>query len=322
MSQPLGQTQPIATIITPLYNAELFIGKTLKSLLAETKVPIEIIVVNDQSTDRSAEIVQSFKDPRLRLIHNPKKGLVSALNLALSKAQGEITMRCDADDLFTPDRISDQVRWLQTHPEFGAVCGRYDMIDAREKIVSELLLDESDCEITQELRRGYTRTHLGTYAIRTEILRSLQGFRLYFQGIEDIDLQLRLSEVCRVWFTNRNCYKYRLHNHSITHTGATVRREFLDHTARIFQKQRAEIGQDDLQRGCPPEIPSNTGTAQTAAEHIHNQLLGYAWRLHARGKWRSALMTGLRAVFLRPRKLKAWRSLIALIFKPAGAGPN
>jgi hypothetical protein len=176
--------------------------------------------------------------------------------------------------------------------------------------------------ISHELKNGIGRTHLCTFLVRMKHLRELNGFRSYFIGTEDADFQLRLGEVCNVWYEPRLCYHYRLHGSSITHTQPSAERQFLEKMAREFQKQRLATGQDDLQRGNPPPVPEGL-SAEVKATNVQIQaiLLGAAWKEHRAGRRLNAIRTGLRACLKSPGNISAWRSLAALALKPSTAIP-
>lgn len=307
----------LVSVIVPTYNAERYIFAALSSILKEQDTSLDVIVVNDGCTDGSLDQVRKIADPRVRVVDNLGKGIADALNTGLAAARGQFVVRCDADDLYPKDRIAQQVRWLSQHPEFGAVCGGYAAIDPRG---SQLVcFDDSTLaeEITAELCAGFARTHLCTYAIRTEVLQSLGGFRPYFTTGEDIDLQLRLGETCRVWYQPGVYYHYRLHRASITHTRSSSEREFFDAVARQFQLQRQTIGRDDLERGTPPMLPKLAGSRPlSAAQHIQKFLLWRAWYEHQAGQKWQALTTGMRSVMTMPSNLATWKSVLALAVKP------
>jgi len=306
---------PLVSVIVPLYNADKFVLAALTSILQEKTIPLEVIVVNDGSTDRSVKKIRQIRDRRLRIIHNPGKGIASALNAGFSVAQGEFVVRCDADDLYPAHRIAQQVHWLKQHPEFGAVCGGYAAIDCVGLPVIQFNQNTTAEEITQELRAGVTRTHFCTFAVRRDIVNDVGGCRPYFITAEDIDLQLRIGDRCKVWYEPGVHYFYRLHNSSITHRISSVEREFFDAIARTFQHQRYSSGKDDIQRGCPPSPPSGNRSALSAAHHIQNLLLGQAWQEHDHGDRIHSLMSGLRSVMVAPENLTAWRSLLALVIR-------
>lgn len=313
----------LVSIVVPMYNAEDYISKALGSILRETGIPIEVIVVNDKSTDASLARVLAFPDKRIRVVDGPGRGISACLNAGLAEARGAIIMRCDADDLYPEMRIKQQVTWLSANPEYAAVCGSFSTIDSRGRPVSDLQCGTESREITSELREGIVRTSLCTYAIRAESMIKVGGFREYFESAEDIDMQLRLGEVGRIRYVPDNCYFYRLHASSITHSQSNVVREFFERTAFEFQKQRRTSGLDDLQRGNPPsKLGGRLSPASSSSAHIQGVLLGRAWREHDAGQKAKSLGTGLRALTANPSNLKVWKSLVALVLKRDGGRRN
>lgn len=300
-----------------MHNAEPYIVTTLASILLENNIPIEVVVINDKSTDRSLAQVLSIRDERIRIIDGPGAGISACLNAGLAAAQGDIIMRCDADDLYPAGRINEQVTWLDVNPEYAAVCGAFSSMDASGRMVTELATGETMQDITGELNAGKTRTSLCTYALRRSSLHIVGGFRPYFSTAEDIDFQLRLGEVAKVMYLPRSCYLYRIHDASITHTQGSDKRVFFDETSRQFQLQRKATGQDDLQRGCPPNPPDvQSDKPGAAAQQIQGMLIGAAWGEHAAGNKFKAVSFGCRALGQSPCDLGLWRSLVALIVKP------
>jgi len=308
----------LISIIIPMRNAESWIAATLGSLLSQREVTTEIIVIDDGSTDRSADIVRRVGAPTIRLLPGPQRGISAAFNAGLSAARGEFLCRCDADDLYPPDRLARQLRFLAEHSEFGAVCGAYSTIDSRGRHIAEHFTETTAADMTDELLRGIGRSHVCAYLFRTELVRRLGGCREWFVTSEDADLQYRLAETTRIWFDPAVAYLYRLHESSITHAQKSAERKFFEQQARRFLQQRRETGDDDLQRGTPPAVPDlfEEAAAQSAREQIQQLMLGEAWRHHARGRRLRAVATGLRAALRRPNSATAWRSLLALSLKP------
>ena len=306
----------LVSIIVPMHNAEDYIIKTLVSILHEKQTPIEVIVVNDKSTDTSLARVLEFSDKRIRVIEGPGRGAAAAMNAGFAEAFGAIVMHCDADDLYPEKRIGQQVAWLRANPEYAAVCGSFSTVDSKGSLISELNCGTESAEITDELKKGTIRTSLGTYAIRAHSMNKVGGFREYFESSYDIDMQLRLCEVGRIAYIPERLYVWRLHGSSITHRQSNVEMEFFEQIARDFQKQRRKSGLDDLQKGNPPIPPRrDTFPADSASVHIQGMLLGRAWREHAKGKKLHALRTGIRALIARPANSHAWKSILALLMK-------
>ncbi len=309
---------PLVSVIIPMRNAERFVEETLRSILPQAGVDLELIVIDDGSTDRSAAVVAGLNDPRVRLIPGPRQGIAAALNAGLSHATGDYFCRCDADDFYEADRFRAQLDFLESHREFGAVCGQYTLVSASGKHVDRKPENAEACEITDELRAGRGRTHLCTFMVRMSLLRQLNGFRQYFIGTEDNDFQLRLGDASRVWYEPVPRYVYRLHGESITHTQPTEERKFLERMAREFQLQRQTGRQDDLDLGKPPPVPKGIPpVAEDVRKHVQDVLIGRAWKEHARGRKMDALRIGLSACLKLPIRIEAWRSLAALVVKRA-----
>lgn len=308
----------LVSIIMPMRNVEDFVVDALRSVLQETSIPLEVIVVDDACTDRSRQRVEALADPRVRIAEGPARGVAACLNVGIEAARGDILMRCDADDLYSAERIARQTAWLQAHPEHDAVCGAYSSIDHRGALVAELCVAAHPVaqEITAELQQGITRTSLCTVAMRRRAVEDIGPFREYFVTSSDIDYLLRLGDACRVQYLPDNTYFYRLHEASITHTQVSVKRQFFEQTARAFQRQRQETGLDDLQRGKPPTLPDERSQApSSAASQIQGMLVGRSWRLFEQGQHGEALRVAIRAVRHQPSRLAPWRSFFVLAWR-------
>ena len=307
---------PRVSVVIPMHNSEPFIIGTLHSILRENDVPIEIVVINDKSTDQSLERVLSIRDERIHIVDGPGTGISSCLNTGIAAAKGDIIMRCDADDQYPAGRIKEQVAWLDAYPEYAAVCGAFSTMDTAGRLVAEMATGQLIEEITGELNSGKTRTHFCTYAVRRAALYSVGGFRPYFVTAEDVDFQLRLGEVANIMYLPRPFYMYRLHEASITHTQGNTKRVFFENTARQFQSQRKMTGQDDLQKGAPPQPPDvQSDKPGTAAQQIKGILTGAAWNEHSAGSRLKAVALGCRAIRQAPFDLDLWRGLLALLIK-------
>lgn len=302
------------SIVIPMRNAEDYVAQALNSILSETDVSLEVVVVDDGSTDGSRGVVESVADSRVRVVSGTQHGISAALNVGLRHAVGAVIMRCDADDLYPASRIRSQVQWLADHPAYGAVCGQFDTIDSLGRSVSRLLRSHAAfADINSELSDGITRTHLCTFAIRREFTERLGGFRTYFETAEDIDFSLRLGNICRIAYLPEVFYFYRLHDNSITHTQKSSRRIFYEKTARDFQLQRVHQGADDLDSGIPPPPPFNAvGVSNSANDHIYSMLIGQAWSDIKNGQRIQALSLMLRALKIRPFHWGAWNNFLKL----------
>ena len=130
-----NNNNPKVSVIIPVYNGANYITETLNSVLIQAYKNIEVIVVNDGSTDKTEEIVKSFGD-RIRYFVQKNKGVSSARNFGLLKAEGEYVQFLDADDLLFEDKIFNQIEFFIKNPSNNVVYCRYNLINSSGKIIS------------------------------------------------------------------------------------------------------------------------------------------------------------------------------------------
>jgi glycosyltransferase involved in cell wall biosynthesis len=312
-------SDPQISVVVPMRNAEPFVAEALRSILSQESPPFEIVVIDDGSTDRSAEVARGLGDGRIRVLPGPQRGIAAALNAGFAAARGSVVMRCDADDRYLPGRLAHQWVLLANLPNFGAVAGSYRSIDPAGRHTADLATAVPEGEITGRLRLGETPTSFCTFAVRAEVLTKIGGLREEFETAEDIDLQLRLAEITRIWFDPRQVYDYRLHAASITHSQADARRLFFERLARDSQRARQDSGADSIMQGRMPEPPPRDGAiAKDASAHLRGHLIAQAWALHRAGRWGEALRTGLRAAMATPGHADTWKTIAALLLKRPG----
>jgi glycosyltransferase involved in cell wall biosynthesis len=141
---------PLVTIITPVFNAEAYIGETVESVLAQDYPRLEHIVLDDGSTDASREIVRGFADPRLRLVHHENIGEAATVNCGLALAEGDIIGVVNADDPILPGLVGAAVEMLDAHPELAAVYPDWRRIDAAGAAIADMIVPEYDYRVLLE----------------------------------------------------------------------------------------------------------------------------------------------------------------------------
>jgi glycosyltransferase involved in cell wall biosynthesis len=132
---------PLVSVLIPAWNAEATLAETLGSAAAQTHRNLEILIVDDGSTDRTAEIATEFcaSDDRARLISQENRGVASARNCAIEEAKGEFIAPLDADDLWHPQKIERQLETFARGPrEVGLVYGWYRLIDECGRVIAPL----------------------------------------------------------------------------------------------------------------------------------------------------------------------------------------
>ncbi|WP_172293325.1 glycosyltransferase family 2 protein [Pseudoruegeria sp. HB172150] len=120
---------PRASIIVPAYNVAKTLRETLHSLLGQTFTDLEVVVVDDGSTDRTVAVARSFGDPRIRVIQQPNRGLAGARNGGIAAARGEYIGFCDADDLWRPTKLAAHIAHLEANPHVGLSYSGSELID-------------------------------------------------------------------------------------------------------------------------------------------------------------------------------------------------
>ena len=108
-------SNPKVSVILPAYNAAAHLGKAIDSILGQTFPDLELIIINDGSTDSTTELLARYHDPRVKVITQENLGLPKALNQGLAIAQGAYIARQDADDISLPSRLEKQVHFLDQH---------------------------------------------------------------------------------------------------------------------------------------------------------------------------------------------------------------
>jgi glycosyltransferase involved in cell wall biosynthesis len=283
---------PQFSILMPVSTQRQYLTAASQSVLAQTAGDLELIVIDDAgNAPECARLSGEGRDPRVRVISNTiSPGPAEALNCGLQASRGKVICLCDADDIYPPDHLQRHADLLAAHPEIAAVAGGMETLTSRGGTIAWLHRDAQAGEITEELRTGVTRTSFCTYATRREAMLAIAPFRRYFLTSYDIDFQLRFGDQFRVWFDPAISYRWRLHDNSVTHTQANNQREFFEKTAREFQKQRKTTGQDDLQRGRPPQPPAPNkpvgadAHSLKSADQTQQMLLGASWRHHQSGE--------------------------------------
>lgn len=116
---------PQISVIMPAYNAEKYIAEAINSILTQTFNDFEFIIINDASTDSTKEIIESYKDLRIKFINNEQnQGVAKSLNIGLAAARGKYIARMDADDISLPQRFQTQFDFMEQNPDIG-ICGSW-----------------------------------------------------------------------------------------------------------------------------------------------------------------------------------------------------
>jgi glycosyltransferase involved in cell wall biosynthesis len=194
--------QPLVSVIIPAYNAEVFIAKTLESVLSQTYQNIEVLVIDDGSWDQTAEIVKSFaqKDSRVILLQQSNAGVAAARNLAIEKSRGEYIAPIDADDIWYPQNLEKQVECLiKSEPSVGVVYSWSLDINEKDLLTGGFYNSTIEGEVYKALVYKYFIGNASSSLIRRICFEKVGGYNSKLkaqnaQGCEDWELHLRIAE--------------------------------------------------------------------------------------------------------------------------------
>ncbi|MEH2328378.1 glycosyltransferase family 2 protein [Nostoc sp.] len=192
----------LVSVILPTFNMGMYISRAIDSILSQTLEDFELIVLNDGSSDQTADILAAYvqQDQRIVVLHNPKNiGLTQTLNKGLNVAQGTYVARQDADNYSTPTRLAEQVCYLEQHPHIGLVGTRVFVIDDHEQTASNDIYPYfvlTPALIPWELLFYPYFSH-DTIMVRRDLLLQVGGYRVD-RIAEDYDLWCRLSRITQL----------------------------------------------------------------------------------------------------------------------------
>ncbi|MFH7004525.1 glycosyltransferase family 2 protein [Flavobacterium bizetiae] len=218
---------PLVTVILPCYNAALYVEEAVRSIMYQTYSNLEILLIDDCSTDGTSAILLSLEkeDKRIRIIRNEQNlRLVKTLNKGIDEAKGEFIARMDADDISLPERIEKQVEFMLLHPEVDLCGTNYSIIDGRgNKIQDSVTIPLTSKEIAVALLFTCPIGH-PTVLFKKEKIQSIGKYDEQMINIEDYELWLRVSSSGLIVNLPESLLKYRWHGENISIVGRDVKR--------------------------------------------------------------------------------------------------
>lgn len=183
----------LVSIIIPAYNAEKYVGRAIKSALAQTYKDIEIIVVDDGSTDGTAQIVKSFQDARVRYIYQQNQNVGAARNHGIRESRGVYITFLDADDEYLPEKVAKEVEFLQKNPQCGAVyCDTLQYFSEKPEVLYMRKGAHPEGDIFPDLLH-FSVINPNTFMAPKEVLEKVGMFDERPNFPEDWELWLRMA---------------------------------------------------------------------------------------------------------------------------------
>jgi glycosyltransferase involved in cell wall biosynthesis len=237
---------PKISVIMPVRDGARWLGKAITSLQNQTLSEFELIVIDDGSADESPRIIaeHSRRDPRIRSIRQERLGLVSALNCGLTDSRGPLIARLDADDLAHPQRLQRQSQYLDSQPDVGLLGTWAERINEQGFITGVFAPPTRPEKLAPLLLRMNPFLH-SSIMFRKSILQNIGYYRPVFEGAEDYDMWIRMSEVTKVANLPECLLQYRVHAASVTHR-ARVRQLFSVRLAQRAAQARRNNARDPI----------------------------------------------------------------------------
>ncbi|MHA2314387.1 MAG: glycosyltransferase family 2 protein [Candidatus Hermodarchaeia archaeon] len=232
-SSALTITEPLVSVLISVYNAGEYLRSSVQSILSQSYSNLEILIINDGSTDGCMDSIADFEDSRIRIITQKNAGKAVALNRALEELTGEFYAIQDADDISYPQRIERQVECMLENPELAAVFTGYDIIVGQQRL-APLLSGKSTNECHRDIEQFRMPAHDATPMFRVSLVRKF-CYEPTLRIGQGFDYILHIGEHHSMLVLGECLYSYRVHFDS------TIRKNVL---------QRKQMIRNALERAC------------------------------------------------------------------------
>ena len=305
---------PVVSVVIPAYNCALYIGETLASILAQEAAELEVIVINDGSTDETGAIARSFGEP-VRVIDQPNSGVCAARNHGIREARGEFIALVDHDDYWLPNKLANQLTAFAANPQVDVVFtafiwwrqesegGRFPepASFAAQAAPQGIVSDFSGWIYHQMLLDSWVLT--STALARSTVVRASGGFDETLPFSEDWDFWLRVARTSQFLKLREATTLYRQHPNQ----GSRVTRA-LDYRTRLLEQASRQWG-----------LASQDGRC-VAPSVFRRQLAQYSASFglgHLQGGPGASRLTAAKA-FLKAWRIDPtyWKSLLYLAATP------
>lgn len=233
-------SRPLISVIMPAYNAEMYLREAVDSILSQTYSHFELIIVNDGSTDGTADILEHYRkfDKRVRIITQKNKGLVVTLNDTIRQhAKSNYIARMDADDISLPRRFEWQIAAFKANPKVVLVGGSFEIMNEFGEFQYNDLVPSRDADIRRMLHLYNPLAH-GSVMFKRDAFEKAGGYSDKVGPTEDFDLWCRLAHVGEVAGIPHAIFRWRQNPQGITNSnnGLMVRktREYVESMWRDF----------------------------------------------------------------------------------------
>lgn len=225
-------SKELVSIISPVYNGEKYIANFLDSVLEQTYSNIELIIVDDGSTDYTYKVVERYKgkfdNRQYKLIYKKQRenrGQAAAINVGLSIFTGRFMMWMDSDDILYPKAIEEKVNFLKNHSDIDFVLNKGEIVDSSNVnkalgILERKHSEKDDDKLFEDLISEYNVIFCpGTIMVRRDsLIKAIPGLHIYeSREGQNWQLMLPLAYTCKYGYIDEVLFKYVVHNDSHSH---------------------------------------------------------------------------------------------------------
>lgn len=245
-----GSTVPPISVVMSCYNAERWLAESIESVLSQTWRDFEFILVNDGSTDATADIIAQYAEADRRIVPVSKRntGLADSLNTGIAHARGTWIARLDSDDLCEPNRLALQWRCAAKNAELVFIGTGLVLIDEHGRRSTVHRYPTTHLRLLANLITARKFPAHSSAFFRTEAFRRVGGYRPRIRRAEDWDLWLRLSEVGELTCVEEPLVCIRKHASQISHDEGGLR-QIVDLRVAIVSYWQRRAGQPDSVEG-------------------------------------------------------------------------
>ena len=227
---------PRVSVVTSVYNGELYLKECIESILNQTFRDFEYIILNNGSTDNTSEILKLYTDPRLRVIHQENLGISRSLNKGIDLSSSDLIARLDADDYSLPQRLAKQIDFMEKHPDV-VLCGSRWL-----ELINEKLLDQRVAFVQTNQAIKKTMSLFNPFAhsaviFRKKIFCKTGGYDCQLKYGQDYDLWLRMLNFGEAYILKEKLGVARIFEESESHKNSRKQKlEGLRIRWKAFQK--------------------------------------------------------------------------------------
>lgn len=290
----MATKSPLVSVLMPVYNAGRNLRVSLQSILNQTYANLEVIIVDDGSTDDGIDSIADIKDSRLRIVTQENSGVGAARNRCLQELSGDLHVTQDADDISHPDRVMRQVQCMADHPDIAAVFAGHELIIG-DRVIAPRFGGKSPEACRRDVDVFCMPAHAPTAMYRTAMVSDIQ-YEPSLKVAEDVDYVLQIGERYPMMVLDACLYSYRVH------LASTSRVDM----ARTDQMVRKMVERACRRRGLEPKedmLPRRTASAHRAhrnREAVVPHFMESVLDLRRAGRRVQAMRTALFCLMLHP----------------------